>query len=211
MLPLSLSNSLAALVLLCAVLQICQGRLPAMLKFSQFAAFVLGMTTFWQAVVRKEDLLYGAGFLILFVQAWLLPNALRRIIIKFSVPVEVKQAFPVVWSMLIGLLSVCVAILAGMPSIKIPVPPEAGIMAVALAIILLGIWLVIIQTQILAQIVGVLTVENGLVLALIHGCTQSWVIVLVLFALLSIVACLIFLANKLYAEKIGTTANGANL
>lgn len=208
MLTLSLSNVLAALVLFCAFLQICQRQLQVMLKLSQFAALLLGVATFWRAMAQDEWLLYGAGGLIIVGQGWVLPNALSRIMIRFKELEETKQALPMVWSVLTGLLSVCVALIAGMPDTKIPIAPEAGIMFVALAIILLGVWLVIIQTQITTQMIGALTIENGLVLALVNGYVQSLIVVFVLIALLSVMACLIFLANSLYAERTKTMANG---
>lgn len=211
MLPLSLSNVLAVVVLLCAVLQICQRQVQAMLKLSQFAAFVLGVATFWQAIAQDEWVLYGVGFVIIVGQGLVLPNALSRIMVRFKELGETRQVLPMVWSMLVGLLSVCVALIAGMPDTKIPIASEAGIMCVALAIILLGVWLVIIQTQIITQMLGALTIENGLVLALVNGSVQSWVLAFVLIALLSVMASLIFLANSLYAERTKTMANGTDL
>lgn len=211
MLPLSLSNVLAVVVLLCAVLQICQRQVQAMLKLSQFAAFVLGVATFWQAIAQDEWVLYGVGFVIIVGQGLVLPNALSRIMVRFKELGETRQVLPMVWSMLVGLLSVCVALIAGMPDAKISIAPEAGIMCVALAIILLGVWLVIIQTQIITQMLGALTIENGLVLALVNGSVQSWVLAFVLIALLSVMASLIFLANSLYAERTKTMANGTDL
>lgn len=211
MLSLSLSHSCAALVLLCAFLQIAQRRLSSMLKLSQIVALALGILIFWQAFVQKELFLFGVGFLFMLLQAWALPQALSRIIVKFDVNLKTQRTIPVVWSMLIGLLSVCVAVLLCESKLKMPVPLTEGIMAISFAVILLGVWLVIIQTQLIAQIIGVLTVENGLVLALVNGFSQSWIIVVVLGILLSILACLVLLASWCYDEEAETIAKEADL
>lgn len=210
MLSLSLGHVVGGLVLLCSFLQLSQRRLEPMLGLGQFAAFALGLLMFLQAIVQKEWLLYFGGLLIILVQAWVFPHVLRRMANKFGMPVSAKQSLPIVWSMLGGLLFVCIAIVVETPKVEMSLPPEAGTMAMALAVIVLGVWLVIIKAQVLAQIIGILTLENGLVLALTSGCAPGFMVFIVMIALLSVVASMILVANWHYAEKTDTLAKGAD-
>lgn len=200
MLPLSLANVFAALTLFCAFLQIPQSRLAAMLKLGQASAFAVGGFVLWLAFSQKEWLLFVFCFLFFFLQTWALPRALSRKLVKPNASAKAKQAIPAFWSMLVGLLCVCVAALLCTLKIKIFFPAGVGMIAISFAVVLLGVWLVVVQTQIIGQMIGVLTFENGLALGLIDRFSQSWVVIVVLAVLLSVFAYLILAESFRHVE-----------
>lgn len=205
MLSLSLPNIFVGLILFCTFLQISQRRLSPMLKLSQFSSFSLSAFVFLQAFIQKEWPLYGFGCLFLLLQVFVLPQALERKFIQLNGLAKAKQAIPAVWSVFVGLLCVCAAVLLCVSKIITALPSGGGIIAISFAVTLLGVWLVIVQTKTIAQMIGVLTLENGLVLAVVNRFSQGWVII-VLAVLLSIFAGLILVASSRYVEDKKTIA-----
>lgn len=207
-LTLSAVNILGAVILLCAFLQLSQRRLITMLKLNQIAALALSAGAFWQGFAQQAWPLYGVGALVLVVQAVALPRMLRQMVRLFGMPVQIEGALPVLWAMLVGLLPVILAALAVLPVIKTSLPPISGNVGVALGVLLLGLWLVVVHGQALAQIIGFIMLGDGLVFGLINAPGVAWVVDVAVMALLGIEAGLILLAYWRYKMPQETRTNG---
>lgn len=189
----SLAAFLAGVVLLCAFLQISQRRLTSMLAFSRASALALAGLAFWQGFNQHARWFYALAALILAVQFYAFPRAIRRIANSFQNPLLNSGTFPLIWSLVIGLLPVAVAVMGFMPLAKNAWPVGHVAMSLAMAVTLLGIWLIIIQRQCLQQIIGFVTFENGLVLAMITMPGMGWEVDIASVILLGLATCLILL------------------
>ena len=207
----SVVTMLGAVVLLCAFLQISRRRLVAMLKLNQIASLALGGAALWQGFAQQAWSFYALGVLILVVQAVALPRVLRRMMSLFHVSTEAGHALPVAWSLLVGLLPVILAGLATVPATNLSLPSASGGVAIALAILLLGVWLMVVHVQPFGQIIGFITLENGLVLGLINVHGLGWAVDIAMVTLLGMQACLILLAYWRHSGPEEIKTGGADL
>lgn len=204
-------NMLGAVILLCAFLQISPLRFRTMLKLNQIEALALGAAALWQGFVQHAWPLYGMVVLIWAFQALALPHVLRRMMVLLKTPMETGKMLQPACSMLVGLLPVVLSALAVLQVTKAPLPPTSENMAMAFGILLLGLWLMVVHSQPLAQIIGFMTLENGVILGLINASELGWTVDVAVAALLSMEICLIFLVYWRYGMPEKTKTDGADL
>jgi hydrogenase-4 component E len=119
----------------------------------------------WQAHIQAAGHLYVTAAIALLFKAIVIPLALRRMVVQLGVHREIEQVTGVGITMLAGLGLTALAILVTMP-----VTAEADALArediaFALAIVLLGLHMMITRRNAVSQIVGFMSLENGLILA----------------------------------------------
>lgn len=163
----SLAHLMGGIILLCGFLQLSQRRLAAMISLYQLAALVLAAAAFWQGYAQHEVNLYLTGLITLVIKAVALPMGLREIVRRFNVKRAVETALPMTLSMLLGLALIGIAVLVVLPSTVNAISLTREDLAIALSVVLLGLLLMIVRRNALAQIIGFLSMENGLVLAAI--------------------------------------------
>lgn len=200
---------LGGIVLLCAFLQISQRRLTAMLMLSQISALALGLLAFWQGWHQHIGWFYVLAVLILAAQCVAFPWVIRRISTRFQNSLETSTILPLIWSLAIGLLPVALAVMGLSPLAKTPWPADYGALALAFSVTLLGIWLIVIQRQYLPQMIGFVTFENGLVLALISMPGLGWGVDIALVVLLGLATGLILLGMWRSYAALQTKVDGA--
>ena len=165
--PLSfdIAHFLAAGMLVLSFALLYQSRITAALNVYAAQALVLAMSVGWQSLIQDEPLLLVTALLALAVKAFFIPVALYRIVRKLGIHREIEPVIGAGPTMLTGLGLVALSILLVSPS-----GDNVGILAredlaFALAIILLGLLMMITRRNAVTQIVGFMSVENGLVLA----------------------------------------------
>lgn len=110
---------------------------------------------------------------------------------------------PVPVAVLIGLGIVALAMASLAPALK--TNPN---MVIAFAVLLLGIWSMLMQTGLLARIIGFITLENGLILALITTPGLALATLIVISAMGGLTAALLFLAGQWYRVSLRHEADG---
>ena len=163
----SLAHLMGGIILLCAFLQLSQRRLAAMITLYQAEALVLAAAAFWQGFAQHELNLYLTGLITLVIKAVLLPWGLREIVLRFNMVRAVETALPMAVSMILGLALIGIAVLVVLPVTMNAISLTREDLAIALSVVLLGLLLMIVRRNALAQIIGFLSMENGLVLAAI--------------------------------------------
>ncbi|MDE1895956.1 MAG: hydrogenase-4 component E [Rhodospirillales bacterium] len=163
----SLAHLLGGIILLCAFLQLSQRRLAAMITLYQTEALVLAAAAFWQGYAQAEFNLYLTGIITFALKAVLLPWGLRQIMLRFNMLRAVETALPMAVSMILGLALIGIAVLVVLPVTMNAISLTREDLAIALSVVLLGLLLMILRRNALAQIIGFLSMENGLVLAAI--------------------------------------------
>jgi hydrogenase-4 component E len=101
----------------------------------------------------------------LVIKAILLPIGLRQIVQRLNLIRAVETAMPVGLSMVLGLALIGIAVLVVLPVSVSAVSLTREDLAISLSIVLLGFLVMTTRRNALAQVIGFLSTENGLVLA----------------------------------------------
>jgi len=160
-----LAHLLGGVMLLCAFSLLSQRRLAAMIALYQIEALALTAAAFWQGFAQHAADLYLTGLITLVIKAILLPYGLREIVQRFNLIRAIETALPVGLSMIIGVGLIGVAVLVVLPVTVRAVSLTREDLAISLSIVLLGFLVMTTRRNALAQVLGFLSTENGLVLA----------------------------------------------
>jgi hydrogenase-4 component E len=161
----SLAHFMGGIMLLCAFSLLSQRRLAAMITLYQAEAFTLAAAAFWQGFAQGAWDLYLTGLITLVIKAILLPIGLRQIVQRLNLIRAVETAMPVGLSMILGLAIIGIAVLVVLPVSVSAVSLTREDLAIALSIVLLGFLVMTTRRNAMAQVIGFLSMENGLVLA----------------------------------------------
>jgi len=150
-------------MLVLSLLLLYQARIPAVVNVFAMQAIVLALSVAWQAYLQNAPHLIVTAAIALVVKGLVIPFALHRIVRRLEIHREIETVIGGGPTMLTGLALVALAILLVQPS-------EAGIvtredLAFALAVILLGLLMMITRRNAVTQVIGFMSIENGLVLA----------------------------------------------
>jgi hydrogenase-4 component E len=142
-----------------------QDRMLALLHVFALHAGVLAVSVAWQAWVQDAPHLFVTAAIALFFKAVLIPVVLHRIVTRLGIHREIERVVATGIVMLAGLGLASLAILVTMP-----VTAGADVLArediaFALAVVLLGLLMMITRRNAVSQVVGFMSLENGLILA----------------------------------------------
>ena len=159
------AHLLAGSMLVLSFLLLYQDRILAVVNVFALQAIVLALSVAWQAVVQDAPHLVVTAALALVVKGFVIPTALHRVVRQLAIHREIEQVIGAGPTMLTGLGLVALSIL-----LVQPVGGETSIytredLAFALAIILLGLLMMITRRNAVSQVIGFMSLENGLILA----------------------------------------------
>ena len=160
-----IAHLLAGGMLLVSFMMIYQTRLYALLNVFALHAVILALSVAWQAVVQDAPHLYVTAAIALFFKALLIPGALHRIIQRMGIHRQVEQVVGTGATMLLGmgLVALSAVLMLKLTSGADAVARED--LAFALSIVLLGFLMMITRRNAVSQVVGFMSLENGLILA----------------------------------------------
>jgi hydrogenase-4 component E len=159
------AHLLAGTMLVLSFLLLYQDRVTAVLNVFALQAIALSLSVAWQSVAQNAPHLIVTAAVALVVKGFIIPAALHRIVRRLDIHREIEQVLGGGPTMLTGLGLVALSIL-----LVQPVGEGSGILvredlAFALAVVLLGLLMMITRRNAVTQIVGFMSLENGLVLA----------------------------------------------
>jgi hydrogenase-4 component E len=159
------AHLLAGSLVLFSFLQLYQDRLYALLNIYALHALVLAASVAWQAFVQDAPHLYVTAFIALVFKAIVIPVVLHRIIVRLGIHREIETVVGVGPTMLagIGLVALSMVVMLRVTPGADPLARED--LAFALSVVLLGLLLMITRRNAVSQVVGFMSLENGLVLA----------------------------------------------
>jgi hydrogenase-4 component E len=142
-----------------------QDRMFGLLNIFALHAFVVSLSVAWQAHIQLAPHLYITASIALVVKAIVIPVALHRIIVRLGIHRAIDPVVGMGQTMLAGIGLVALSIM-----VMLPITAEAGTLtredlAFSLAVILLGLLMMIARRNALSQIIGFMSIENGLILA----------------------------------------------
>jgi hydrogenase-4 component E len=159
------AHLLAGGMLVLSFVLLYQDRITAALNVYALQSIVLSMSVAWQALIQDAPHLLLTAVIALVVKGIVIPTALHRMVRKLGIHREVEQVIGAGPTMLVGLGLVALAILLVMPVGDTVSVLQREDLAFALAIILLGMLMMITRHNAVTQIVGFMSLENGLILA----------------------------------------------
>jgi hydrogenase-4 component E len=163
---------MAALILVLQILMIAQRGLVTAIRAFGVQSFLLASIATTIAYFNSAPHIYAVAFLTLMLKAILLPVVLERMITKIDIRREIEPFVNVPISVIVsGLLTLLAYIVAeSLHRPDVPAGPATlghNVLAVAIAVFLLGFFMMVNRRKALSQVLGLLTLENGLFLAAI--------------------------------------------
>ena len=160
-----IAHLLAGGLVLVSFMLLYQDRLYALLNTFALHALVLALSVAWQAFVQGAPHLYVTAAIALAFKAIIIPLALHRIIQRLGIHRQIETVVGIGMTMLAGMGLVALSMV-----VMLRVTPEADPLAredlaFALAVVLLGLLLMVTRRNAVGQVVGFMSLENGLVLA----------------------------------------------
>jgi hydrogenase-4 component E len=142
-----------------------QDRLYALLNVYAAHALVLALSVAWQAFIQDAPHLYVTAAIALGFKAILIPVVLRRIVERLGIHREVETVVGIGLTMLAGMGLVALSMVVMLRVTGGAAPIEREDLAFALAVVLLGLLIMVTRRNAVGQVVGFMSLENGLVLA----------------------------------------------
>lgn len=151
--------------MLVSFLMIYQNRISALLDVFAFHAVVLSASVAWQANLQQAPDLYITAAIALIFKGWIIPSSLGRIVRNLGIHREVETVVGTGQTMLAGMGLVALSILLMMRITAGADPLAREDLAFALAVVLLGLLMMVTRRNAVSQVVGFMSLENGLILA----------------------------------------------
>ncbi|MBD3772367.1 MAG: hydrogenase-4 component E [Betaproteobacteria bacterium] len=159
------AHFLAGGLVLVSLMLLYQDRLSALLNVFAFQAMVLALSVAWQAYAQGAPHLYLTAAIALSVKAIIIPVALHRMIRRLGIHREVETAINIGPTMLagLGLVALSMVVILRVTAAADMLARED--LAFALSVVLLGLLMMVTRRNAVSQVVGFMSLENGLILA----------------------------------------------
>jgi hydrogenase-4 component E len=160
-----IAHLLAGGLVLVSFMMLYQDRLYALLNVFALQALVLALSVAWQAWAQGAPHLYITAAIALVLKAIVIPLALHRIIARLGIQRQIETVVGVGPTMMAGMALVALSMV-----VMLRVTPEADPLAredlaFALSVLLLGLLMMVTRRNAVSQVVGFMSIENGLILA----------------------------------------------
>lgn len=183
-----LAHLLGGAVLLMSFVLLYQRRIGAVINAFAMQGTLLALAAAWQAHAQGAPGLYLTALLAFGAKGVLIPVALHRMMRELRLHHTVETALGVGPSMIAGVGLVGLAILAVLPATEGVRALAREDIALALSVVLLGMLMMITRRNAISQVIGLLSLENGLILAAIGVTGMPLVVELSTAALVLMVA-----------------------
>jgi hydrogenase-4 component E len=160
------AHLLAGGLVLVSFMMLYQDRLTALLNVFALHALVLALSVSWQAYAQNAPHLYVTAAIALIFKAIVIPLALHRIVIRLGIHREVETVVGAGPTMLAGIALVALSMVVMLRVTATTGDPLAREdLAFALSVVLLGLLMMVTRSNAVSQVIGFMSLENGLILA----------------------------------------------
>ena len=160
-----LVNLLAAALLLLSFAMLTQRRILSLINLFAAQGFVLFLATALVAWLTGQHHLYGSAALTLALKVIALPWILHRLIRRLNVKWDVETLINIPSTMLVGIVLVILAFNLALPISSLAGTVTKATLGIALASVLLSFLMMITRSKAVPQVIGFLSMENGLFFA----------------------------------------------
>jgi len=160
-----IAHFLAGTMVLVSFLLLYQDRMFALLNAFALHACVLAFSVGGQAYLQRAPHLFITALIALLFKGVVIPVALHRIVVRLGIHRTIEAVVSIGPTMLVGMALVGISIV-----VMLPVTQGAGAfvredLAFALSVVLLGFLMMVTRRNAVSQVIGFMSLENGLVLA----------------------------------------------
>ncbi len=160
-----LINLFATLILLLSFAMISQRRIVSLINlFAMQGAALVAASILLGYVTHQTDLYVSAG-LTLLLKVLLIPWILFRVIRQLNVKWDVETLINIPTTMLVGIALVIFSFGLALPVSRLSSSVAGGSLGIALACVLLSFMMMITRSKAIPQVIGFLSMENGLIFA----------------------------------------------
>ncbi|MBK8457925.1 MAG: hydrogenase-4 component E [Phyllobacteriaceae bacterium] len=164
-LVLDIAHILAGGLVLVSIAMLYQDRLTSMINVFAAHAIVLSMAVAWQAWLQDAPHLYWTALIAIVFKAIVIPVGLHRIVRRLGIHRDIEAALSTGLTMMaaMGLVALSMALMLDVAAEADPLARED--LAFALAIVLIGLLVMVTRRNAVSQVIGFMSLENGLILA----------------------------------------------
>jgi hydrogenase-4 component E len=160
-----IAHLLAGGLVLVSFMLLYQDRMFGLLNIFALHATVLAASVAWQAFIQDAPHLYVTAAIALGFKAIVVPVALHRVVQRLRIGRTIETVVGIGPTMLLGVGLVALSI-----EVMLPITARADALtredlAFALSVVLLGLLMMVTRRNAVSQVVGFMSLENGLILA----------------------------------------------
>jgi len=159
------AHLLAGSMVLVSFMLLYQDRMFALLNVFALHAIVLAASVAWQAYVQNAPHLYVPAAIALVLKGIIIPVALHRVVISLVIHRTIETVVGIGRTMLFGIGLVALSMVVMLKAAAAADPLAREDLAFALSVLLLGLLMMVTRRNAVSQIVGFMSLENGLILA----------------------------------------------
>jgi hydrogenase-4 component E len=159
------AHMLAGGMVLVSFMLLYQDRMFGLLNIFALHAVVLSLSVSWQAYIQDAPHLYVTAAIALVLKAIIIPVALHRVVVQLGIHRTIETVGGIGTTMLLGIGLVALSMVVMLRAAAAADPLAREDLALALSVVLLGLLMMVTRRNAVSQIVGFMSLENGLILA----------------------------------------------
>ena len=162
---LDFAHTLAGFMVLISFMLLYQDRMFSLLNVFALQALVLSASVAWQAHVQDAPHLYVTAMIALMLKAIIIPIVLHRVVVRLGIHRNIETVGSIGLTMLLGMGLVALSMVVMLRATATADPLAREDLAFALSVVLLGLLMMVTRRNAVSQIVGFMSLENGIILA----------------------------------------------
>ena len=160
-----IAHMLAGGLVLLSLALLYQDRMFGLLNVFALHAVVLSASVAWQGHIQEAPHLYITALIALVLKAAIIPLALRRMVVRLGIHRTIETVVGIGPTMLAGLALVALSMVVMLKATATADPLAREDLAFALSVVLLGLLMMVTRRNAVSQVVGFMSLENGMILA----------------------------------------------
>ncbi|MFA7281414.1 MAG: formate hydrogenlyase [Sterolibacterium sp.] len=158
-------NLLAAALLLLSFAMLGQRRILSLINLFMLQGAVLCISTAVVALATGQPHLYWSALITLVLKVLLLPWILHRLIRRLNIKWDIETLLNIPTTMLIGIVLVIFSFNLALPISELAGTVSRSTIGIAMAAVMLALLMMITRSKAVPQVIGFLSLENGLFFA----------------------------------------------
>ncbi|MFM0714916.1 formate hydrogenlyase [Paraburkholderia strydomiana] len=158
-------NFLAAILLLLSFAMLSQRRILSLIHLYTLQGLTLVSANLVLGYVTADSHLYISAMLTLVLKVGLIPWILYKLVQRLNVRTDVEPLLNIPATLLVGIVLVIIAFNVASPISVLASSVARGTLGIALACVLLSFMMMITRAKAIPQVIGFLSMENGLFFA----------------------------------------------
>jgi hydrogenase-4 component E len=159
------AHLLAGGLVLVSFMLLYQDRMTGLINIFTLHAIVLSLSVAWQAYTQHAPHLYLTAAIAVLFKAVIIPLSLQRIMVRLRIHRDIEVVGGVGVTMLLGICLVALSLVVMLPATAAADPLAREDLAFALSVLLLGLLMMVTRRNAISQVIGFMSLENGLILA----------------------------------------------